>query len=86
MLNSWWCQVGAFLPGDRGELFTDASHRVRGAGLGGPRSDAPGLSPRVSLSSLLEWRGRGLLQRSGRRKGVRNSGDGAHTPLSWGEN
>ena len=54
--------------------------------LGAQGPTPPGLSLRVSLFSLPERRGRGLLRRSGRRKGVRNSGDGAHTPLSWGEN
>lgn len=65
MLNFEWCQMEVFLPGDCEEFLPDASHRVRGAGLGDPRSDAPGLSLRVNLSSLLEWRGGGLLRSSG---------------------
>lgn len=34
MLNSEWCEVGAFLPGHCGELLPDVSHQVRGAGVG----------------------------------------------------
>lgn len=66
MLNFEWCQMGAFLPGE--ELLPDLSHRVRRAGLGDAGFDVPGLSPRVSLSSLPEWRGGGLLWSSGGEK------------------
>lgn len=67
MLNSEPYQIGAFLPGDCGELLPNASHLFRGAGVDDSGSD-PGLSPRVSLSSLPEWRGGGLLRRLGGEK------------------
>lgn len=71
MLNSKWCQMGAIpSTGDCGELLPDASHRVRGAGLGGPKSDAlravvagePLLLPGMEGRELLQQRSGGEKQ------------------------
>lgn len=84
MLNSVVSNGGHSYLVTAGSSFQDASLHVREAGLGGPRSDAPGaVAAGVNLSSLQEWRGGGLLERSGGRKVAPNPRDGANIPLAW---